>query len=75
MGMSLQAATDLGESFGYRLVGTNLKGVNAFFVRKDILRENENVLFSLSATAENLYNPACYFLNLTGGHPAGYFLG
>ncbi|OAV73463.1 hypothetical protein Barb6_00220 [Bacteroidales bacterium Barb6] len=32
-GMSLQSATNLGESLGYQLVGTNLSGVNAFFVR------------------------------------------
>ncbi|MDR2776135.1 MAG: hypothetical protein LBC19_15645 [Tannerella sp.] len=75
MGMSLQAATDLGESLGYRLVGTNLNGVNAFFVRKDIIPENESALFPLPATAENLYNPACYSLTFTGGHPAKHFLG
>jgi hypothetical protein len=75
MGMSLQAATDLGASLGYQLVGTNLNGVNAFFVRKDILRENKTALFPLPATAENLYNPACYFLNFISGHPAKHFLG
>jgi hypothetical protein len=75
MGMSLQAAADLGASLGYRLVGTNLNGVNAFFVREDIIRENENTLFPLPATAENLYNPAYYFLPFRGGHPARHFLG
>jgi hypothetical protein len=75
MGMSLQAATDLGESLGYQLVGTNLNGINAFFVRKDIIQENANALFPLPATAEKLYNPACYFLNFSGGHPAKHFLG
>jgi hypothetical protein len=75
MGMSLQAAANLGESLGYQLVGTNLNGVNAFFVRKDILRENEKALFPLPATAENLYNPPCYCLNINAGHPAKHFLG
>ncbi|MDR1115625.1 MAG: hypothetical protein LBL33_05680 [Tannerella sp.] len=75
MGMSLQAATDLGDSLGYQLVGTNLNGVNAFFVRKDIIRGKESALFPLPATAENLYNPAHYYLPFRGGHPARHFLG
>ncbi|GHT41551.1 hypothetical protein AGMMS49965_11530 [Bacteroidia bacterium] len=54
-GMSLTAATQLGEELGYQLVGTNLSGVNAFFVRKDLVKEN---MFPTPATAENLYNPA-----------------
>ncbi|MDR2087508.1 MAG: FkbM family methyltransferase [Dysgonamonadaceae bacterium] len=75
MGVSLQAVTDLGESLGYQLVGTNLNGVNAFFVRKDIILQKEKNLFPLPATAENLYNPARYYLIFSNGFPAKHFLG
>jgi hypothetical protein len=74
MEMSLQAAVELGESLGYQLVGTNLNGVNAFFVRKDIIHQKKN-LFHLPATAEDLYNPARYYLITSNGHSAKHFLG
>jgi hypothetical protein len=74
MGMSLQAAVELGESLGYQLVGTNLNGVNAFFVRNDIIHQKKN-LFHLPATAEDLYNPARYYLIISNGHPFKHFLG
>ena len=37
-GASLGALEDLGEEKGYRLVHTELAGVNAFFVREDLMR-------------------------------------
>ena len=52
-GASLKALTRLGESKGYQLVGTNIAGVNAFFVRYDLAGDK----FPIPATAENLYNP------------------
>ncbi|MDR1975217.1 MAG: FkbM family methyltransferase [Bacteroidales bacterium] len=75
MGMSLQAATDLGEELGYQLVGTNICGVNAFFVRKDVVNKQLVASFPLPATAEHLFNPARYFLNINRGHSAKHFLG
>ncbi len=47
-----------------------MNGVNAFFVRKDLAKD----LFIEPATAENLYNPARYYLRYVNGHPARYCL-
>jgi len=52
-GASLKALEKLGNKKGYQLVGTNISGVNAFFVRKDLCGD----WFPLPATSENLYNP------------------
>ena len=52
-GVSLKALEILGTQKGYQLVGTNISGVNAFFVRKELCEDK----FPLPATAENLYNP------------------
>lgn len=38
LGASLTALTKLGKRLGYALVGTNRRGLNAFFVRGDLLR-------------------------------------
>jgi hypothetical protein len=72
-GMSLQAAVELGEQLGYQLVGTNINGVNAFFVRKDCISFEQQ--FPRPATAEHLYNHPRYNMTLKSGHPAKYFLG
>ncbi|MBQ4403273.1 MAG: hypothetical protein II857_02570 [Selenomonadaceae bacterium] len=69
-GASLKAYELLGKRLGYQLVGTNLTGSNAFFVREDLSKD----LFIEPATAENLYNPARYHLRYTNGHPARYCL-
>ena len=71
-GASLKALELLGRALGYQLVGTNLNGVNAFFVKQELAKK----LFIKPATAEELYNP---FRIGTGhhyknGHPARYFL-
>lgn len=65
-GASLKALEILGIKKGYQLVGTNIRGVNAFFVRKDIAGKK----FPLPATAENLYNPCRFCLEYRIGHPA-----
>lgn len=52
-GASLKALEKLGNEKGYQLVGTNICGVNAFFVRKELCGD----LFSVPATSENFYNP------------------
>ena len=69
-GASLKALELLGRQLGYQLVGTNLNGVNAFFVRNDLVGEK----FIQTATAEELYNPyRGYFQKYINGHPPKYF--
>ena len=58
MGASLEALARLGSDLGYYLVGTNFVGLNAFFVRKDLVGD----LFQSPFTAKNHYNRAKYFL-------------
>lgn len=52
-GASLKSMELLGEEKGYQLVCTNLRGVNAFFVRRDLVNDS----FMEAHTAEELYNP------------------
>ena len=52
MGASLEALTRLGAQIGYSLVGTNVIGFNAFFVRNDLVAEK----FQRPFSAENHYN-------------------
>lgn len=69
---SLTALEKLGRSKGYQLVGTNISGINAFFVRKDLAKDR----FALPATAENLYNPARMNLLVHhNGHPSRNYIG
>lgn len=65
-GASLKAMEKLGARKGYSLVGCNYTGVNAFFVRQDLLGDKFHEPF----TAETHYEPARY-LKLKAGHPAG----
>lgn len=67
-GVSLSALEELGRRKGYRLVGCNLSGVNAFFVRQDLAGD----LFASPATAAHLFQPARYDLvyGYRGGHGA-----
>ena len=54
---------------GYCLVGCNLAGVNAFFVRQDLVQD----LFLSPFTAENHYEPPRYYLSgYQAGHRASY---
>lgn len=53
-GASLKAYERLGHEHGYQLVGCDLTGVNAFFVRADLCQDR----FATPATAEHLYEPA-----------------
>jgi hypothetical protein len=57
-GSSLSAITKVADRKGYSLVGCNVMGVNAFFVRNDLLGDK----FCPPYTAENHYQPARYFL-------------
>jgi hypothetical protein len=67
MGASLEALRRLGLRLGYSLVATNLIGVNAFFVRSELLLDNFQSPFS----TENHYNEPRYFLwpLYVSGHP------
>ncbi|HLW68249.1 MAG TPA: hypothetical protein VKS79_23230 [Gemmataceae bacterium] len=57
-GASLKALELLGRQFGYNLVGCNLAGVNAFFVRSDLCGDH----FAAPFSAENHYEPPRYWL-------------
>jgi len=71
-GASLKALERLGREKGYQLVGTDLCGINAFFVRQDLAKD----FFALPATAENLYNPArMNTIIYQNGHPARNYIG
>ncbi|MDR1850194.1 MAG: hypothetical protein LBQ75_09145 [Zoogloeaceae bacterium] len=70
-GASLKSLELLGQKSGYQLVGTNLNGVNAFFVKQDATGN----LFAQPATAENLYNPQRWNIQYISGHPATEYVG
>jgi hypothetical protein len=63
-GASLKAFELLGREKGYTLVGCNYTGVNAFFVRNDLVGK----LFAAPYTSENHYEPARYFVRMPNGH-------
>ena len=65
-GASLSALEKLGRQKGYSLVGCNYTGVNAFFVRDDLVGDH----FLAPFTAATHYEPARY-LTLRAGHPSG----
>lgn len=67
-GASLKSLELLGAQKGYKLVGTDFFGCNAFFVH-----ESENLsLFEAPFTSENHYEPARYSLKLSSGHRPGF---
>ena len=68
-GVSLESITKLANKKGYNLVGTDLKGVNAFFVRKDLCGDK----FADDCSARALYNP-WRMLNSHTGHRSMCFL-
>jgi hypothetical protein len=71
-GASLKSLEILGKELGYQLVGTNLNGVNAFFVKKELAKD----LFVLPATSENLYNPPRFHsLRYISSHSSRYYVG
>jgi hypothetical protein len=68
-GASLSALEYLGREKGYTLVGCCYAGVNAFFVRDDLVRED---LFAAPFTAANHFEPPRYDLGgILAGHPPG----
>ena len=69
-GASLKSMELLGREKGYQLVGTNLSGSNAFFVRND-LSEGK---FYEPATAEKLFNPLNVSMTHVVWHTSKYCL-
>jgi hypothetical protein len=67
-GCSLESLTRMAEKKGYQLVGCNITGCNAFFVRKDLCGE----LFALPATATALFNPPRYEILAGGAFRVGH---
>ncbi len=63
-GASLKALEKLGSQLGYSLVGCEFHGVNAFFVRNDLLGDK----FADPFTAENHYEPPRYGYASRRGH-------
>ena len=57
-GCSLSALEELGRSKGYRLVGCNITGINAFFVREDIVHDR----FPIEQSVKSLYHSPRYHL-------------
>ncbi len=68
-GASLKFYELLMNDRGYSLVGCNVVGTNAFFIRSDLIGDN----FSQPFTSEHHFEPARYELaGLPSGHPASY---
>jgi hypothetical protein len=65
-GASLKACELLGKEYGYSLVGCDITGINAFFVRNDLVEDH----FVPPFTAENHYEPRRYHLYHRWGHPS-----
>jgi hypothetical protein len=66
-GASLEALVRLGREKGYRVVGCNYTGANAFFVRNDLAGDH----FLDPATSEEHYEPPRYFYAFqSAGHRA-----
>ncbi len=64
-GASLKSLELLADQKGYRLVGCDFSGSNAFFVREDLVAGR----FLSPFTAEIHYEPPRYFLERQQGHP------
>lgn len=65
-GASLAAYAKMLAKKGFTLVGTDLCGLDAFFVRNDVVGER----FSQAGDVAVLYNPPRYFLG--AGYPSGH---
>jgi hypothetical protein len=69
-GSSLDAITRVAARKGYLLVGCGIVGLNAFFIREDLVLDR----FEAPFTAENHYQPLRVFLRGTyiSGHPPNW---
>jgi hypothetical protein len=72
VGSSLNYINKIAKEKGYILVGTNVSGVNAFFIRNDLYGEK----FYKSENLEDFYNPSRYDLSSRKiGHPSFSYIG
>lgn len=63
MGSSLLAISEVAKQKAYTLVGTNITGANAFYVRNDLINENfYNINADFYQRISSLYNPPRYWL-------------
>lgn len=69
-GASLKSYEKLGKKFSYSLVGCDITGTNAFFVRNDLVSPE---LFCEPFTAENHYEPPRYHLAHRYAHQSAFF--
>ena len=68
-GASLKKLELMGREFGYSLVGCDIAGTDAFFVRNDLLSDQ----FQSPYTAEMHFEPPRFFLgNRVTGHPPAF---
>ena len=67
-GAGLLKFEQIGRELGYSLVGCDLSGSNAFFVRDDLVGDN----FCGPFTAANHYEPIRLFLGRRWGHRRGF---
>jgi hypothetical protein len=68
-GVSLKFIEEKAAEKGYALVGCNLSGANAFFVRSDLAEGK----FEAPFTAEKHYEPArAHFSKIKSGHPTDF---
>lgn len=68
-GASLEALSRLGKSKGYSLVCCNISGVNAFFVRDDLLRRK---FFAPGKTVVHFEPPRYFLSEVPNGHRPGF---
>lgn len=68
MGASLKALEQIGREKGYSLVGCDFQGVNAYFVRDDLVGE----AFEAPFTTKNHFEPLRVFLTQNPGSWRGY---
>ena len=69
-GASLQAMADFGAESGFDLVGCNISGLNAFFVRRDECGDK----FAVGRQAVDLYHPRRYWLDNMFARPSAELL-
>lgn len=68
-GVSLQKLVDWADAHGYILVGCDLSGTNAFWVRKDLFSVEK---FPYDTDVKALFHPARYYSIGPKGHPASF---
>jgi hypothetical protein len=69
-GASLESLSILGSSLGYRLVGCNVLGLNAFFVRSDECGDH----FTQVTSTQDLFHPRRWWLDVLFQRPSAELL-